>query len=73
MSPPTAKVECPHGRGKDTHESEAVAEVHVMGLMEVGKITLKEAMVKVSGLHSSRIVFPVSQTFIFIIFILSIV
>jgi cytochrome c-type biogenesis protein CcmH/NrfF len=26
MSPLTAKLKCPHGRGKDIHESEAVTE-----------------------------------------------
>jgi hypothetical protein len=27
MSPLTAKLKCPHGNGKDTHGTEAVAEV----------------------------------------------
>jgi hypothetical protein len=27
MSPLTAKLKCPHGKGKDTHGAEAVAEV----------------------------------------------
>ena len=31
MSPLTAKLKCPHGRGKDTNESEAVTEVACNG------------------------------------------
>jgi hypothetical protein len=32
MSPITAKLKCPHGRGKDTDESEAVTEVSGDGI-----------------------------------------
>ena len=34
----------PYREGQNSDESEAVAEVVLMGLVEVGKITLKEAL-----------------------------
>jgi hypothetical protein len=37
MSPPIAKVKCPHERGQDLHESEAVAEVSGDGVGGGGK------------------------------------
>jgi ATP-dependent protease HslVU (ClpYQ) peptidase subunit len=47
MSPLMAKLKCPHGRGKDNHELEAVTEVSGDGLVEAGKMTLKEAAEKI--------------------------
>jgi hypothetical protein len=47
MSPLTAKLKCPHGTGEDTHGAEAVTEVALMKMVEVGKIALKEAGEKI--------------------------
>ena len=38
MSPLTAKVKCPHERGEDTNESEAVTEVACDGWVEVVQV-----------------------------------
>jgi len=37
MFPVTAELKCPHGRGKDSIESEAVTEMAYMEVKECGK------------------------------------
>jgi len=42
MSPLTAKLKCPHGTGEDTHGQKQLLRWHLMKMVEVGKITLRE-------------------------------
>ena len=56
MSPLTAKVKCPHGRGEDTNESEAVTEVACNGFGGGGQDHLE------GGRREDRCLLPAGQT-----------